>query len=126
MILCGQVLRTIFFKQNVKCNFYIFTTEEMNMSSEELLARFPVQSQILLEDDVRVLDPITMHEVPPDGTTIGEVMIKGSVVMKGYLKNAAATEEAFQHGWYHSGDLAVNHGRGRFEIRDRSKGTREK
>ena len=94
------------------------------MTSDELLARFPVQSQILLEDDVRVLDPITMQEVPADSTTIGEVMIKGSVVMKGYLKNPAATEEAFQHGWYHSGDLAVNHGRGRFEIRDRSKGTR--
>ncbi|HUF86495.1 MAG TPA: acyl-CoA synthetase [Thermohalobaculum sp.] len=68
-----------------------------------------------------VLDPATMEAVPPDGKTIGEVMFRGNVVMKGYLKNPDATEEAFRGGWFHSGDLAVKHADGYIQIRDRSK-----
>jgi fatty-acyl-CoA synthase len=62
-----------------------------------------------------------MQPVPADGETIGEIMFQGNVVMKGYLKNAAATEEAFAGGWFHSGDLAVKHADGYIQIRDRSK-----
>ncbi len=71
---------------------------------------------------IKVLNPETMQEVPADSRTLGEVMIKGNVVMAGYFKNPTATEESFADGWFHSGDLAVNHGNGRFEIKDRSKG----
>ena len=59
--------------------------------------------------------------MPADGATIGEVMLRGNTVMKGYLKNPAATEEAFAGGWFHTGDLAVMHPDGYVEIKDRSK-----
>ncbi len=72
-------------------------------------------------EGLEVLDPETMEPVPADGETIGEIMFRGNVVMKGYLKNAAATEEAFAGGWFHSGDLAVRHADGYIQIRDRSK-----
>ena len=62
-----------------------------------------------------------MKEVPRDGTTMGEVMFRGNLIMKGYLKNAKATREAFEHGWFHSGDLGVLHEDGYIELRDRSK-----
>ncbi|TWX63254.1 AMP-binding protein [Colwellia sp. C1TZA3] len=62
-----------------------------------------------------------MEPVHPDGVTIGEIMFRGNSTMKGYLKNEKATEEAFAHGWFHSGDLAVKHPDGYMEIRDRSK-----
>jgi fatty-acyl-CoA synthase len=68
-----------------------------------------------------VLDPVTMQPVVNDGETIGEIMFSGNVVMKGYLKNSAATEESFAGGWFHSGDLAVKHPDGYIEIKDRSK-----
>ncbi|MHA1528880.1 MAG: AMP-binding protein, partial [Alphaproteobacteria bacterium] len=68
-----------------------------------------------------VFDPETMQPVPADGATIGEIMFRGNVVMKGYLKNPAATEAAFSGGWFHSGDLAVKHPDGYLQIRDRSK-----
>ena len=68
-----------------------------------------------------VLDPETMLPVPRDGETLGEVMFRGNVVMKGYLKNASATEEAFQGGWFHSGDLGVVHADGYIQLKDRSK-----
>jgi len=68
-----------------------------------------------------VLDPDTMRPVPRDGETIGEVMFRGNVVMKGYLKNKSATETAFAGGWFHSGDLGVLHQDGYIELRDRSK-----
>ncbi len=58
-------------------------------------------------EDLTVLDPLTMARVPADGATIGEVMFRGNIVMKGYLKNPAATKEAFEGGWFHSGDLGV-------------------
>lgn len=68
-----------------------------------------------------VLDPGSMEPVPADGETIGEVMFRGHVVMKGYLKNPQATAEAFAGGWFHSGDLAVKHPDSYIEIKDRSK-----
>jgi fatty-acyl-CoA synthase len=68
-----------------------------------------------------VMDPVTMQEVPADGETLGEVMFRGNIVMKGYLKNKAATEEAFAGGWFHSGDLGVLHPDGYIQLKDRSK-----
>jgi len=74
-----------------------------------------------LEEAVSVLDPLTMCEVPRDGETIGEVMFRGNIVMKGYLKNEKATEEAFAGGWFHTGDLGVLDEHGYVIIKDRSK-----
>jgi fatty-acyl-CoA synthase len=68
-----------------------------------------------------VMNPETMEETPADGQTMGEVMFRGNVVMKGYLKNPKATEEALRGGWFHSGDLGVMHPDGYIELRDRSK-----
>ena len=68
-----------------------------------------------------VMDPATMTPVPPDGETLGEVMFRGNVVMKGYLKNKAATDDAFAGGWFHSGDLGVMHPDGYIQLKDRSK-----
>ena len=68
-----------------------------------------------------VLDPETMQPVPRDGETLGEVMFRGNVVMKGYLKNKAATDKAFAGGWFHSGDLGVMHPDGYIQLKDRSK-----
>ncbi|WP_085918859.1 acyl-CoA synthetase [Halomonas sp. CSM-2] len=68
-----------------------------------------------------VADPLTMEPVPKDGQTIGEILMRGNNVMKGYLKNAEATEQALEGGWYHTGDLAVWHPDGYIEIKDRSK-----
>jgi len=72
-------------------------------------------------DSLSVMDPETMESVPADGATLGEVMFRGNIVMKGYLKNAAATKEAFEGGWFHSGDLGVMHADGYIQIKDRSK-----
>ncbi|MEM9732045.1 MAG: AMP-binding protein [Pseudomonadota bacterium] len=72
-------------------------------------------------EDVMVADPETMEPVPDDGETMGEVMLRGNVVMKGYFRNPKATQEAFAGGWFHSGDLAVQHSDGYIQIRDRSK-----
>jgi fatty-acyl-CoA synthase len=68
-----------------------------------------------------VLDPETIQVVPRDGETLGEVMFRGNVVMKGYLKNKSATEAAFAGGWFHSGDLGVMHPDGYIQLKDRSK-----
>ena len=68
-----------------------------------------------------VADPQSMQAVPGDGVTMGEVMLRGNTVMKGYLKNPEATEAAFRGGWYHTGDLAVRHPDGYLEVKDRSK-----
>ncbi|HKN30752.1 MAG TPA: acyl-CoA synthetase [Roseiarcus sp.] len=68
-----------------------------------------------------VIDPDTMEPVPVDGQTIGEVMFRGNVVMKGYLKNKASTDREFAGGWFHSGDLGVKHPDGYVQLRDRSK-----
>jgi fatty-acyl-CoA synthase len=75
----------------------------------------------LLEEGMDVLDPETMQPVPRDGETMGEIMFRGNITMKGYLKNPAATEEAFRGGWFHSGDLAVMQPDGYVKIKDRSK-----
>jgi fatty-acyl-CoA synthase len=74
-----------------------------------------------LQRDVRVLNPETLQPVPQDGETMGEIMFKGNITMKGYLKNPKATQEAFAGGWFHSGDLAVQYPDGYFKIKDRSK-----
>jgi fatty-acyl-CoA synthase len=72
-------------------------------------------------EGLSVRDPETMQETPADGETIGEVMFRGNIVMKGYLKNRKATEEAFAGGWFHSGDLGVMHPDGYIQLKDRSK-----
>ena len=74
-----------------------------------------------LEEAVTVLDPETMKQVPRDGETIGEVMFRGNIVMKGYLKNEKATKESFAGGWFHTGDLGVLDEHGYVIIKDRSK-----
>jgi fatty-acyl-CoA synthase len=72
-------------------------------------------------EDLMVADPATMAPVPRDGVTMGEVMLRGNTVMKGYLKNPCATAEALRQGWFHTGDLAVWHPDGYIELKDRSK-----
>ena len=84
-----------------------------------LKARQGVNYPVL--DGLMVGDPETLAPVPWDGATMGEVFMRGNIVMKGYLKNPRATEEAFAGGWFHSGDLAVQHPDGYIEIKDRSK-----
>src|SRR4030081_2605228 len=74
-----------------------------------------------LQEAVTVIDPETMQPVPRDGETIGEVMFRGNIVMKGYLKNEKATQEAFAGGWFHTGDLGVLDAHGYIIIKDRSK-----
>jgi fatty-acyl-CoA synthase len=74
-----------------------------------------------LQEAVTVIDPETMREVPRDGETVGEVMFRGNIVMKGYLKNEKATREAFAGGWFHTGDLGVLDETGYVIIKDRSK-----
>jgi fatty-acyl-CoA synthase len=84
-----------------------------------LMARQGV-NLVTLEDQ-RVADPETMQDVPADGQTIGMLMLRGNTVMKGYLKNEPATQEAFEGGWLHTGDLAVKYPDGYIEIKDRAK-----
>jgi fatty-acyl-CoA synthase len=72
-------------------------------------------------DALAVMDPETMEPTPADGRTLGEVMFRGNIVMKGYLKNPGATREAFAGGWFHSGDLGVMHPDGYVQLKDRSK-----
>jgi fatty-acyl-CoA synthase len=85
----------------------------------QLMARQGIPN--LLIEDMMVADPETLAPVPRDGETIGEIMLRGNIVMKGYLANEKATAEAFAGGWYRSGDLAVWHGDGYIEVKDRSK-----
>jgi len=74
-----------------------------------------------MQEAVTVMDPETMQPVPADGETMGEIMFRGNITMKGYLKNPKATQEAFEGGWFHSGDLAVMYPDGYVKIKDRSK-----
>ncbi|EAZ99739.1 acyl-CoA synthase [Marinobacter sp. ELB17] len=74
-----------------------------------------------LQEEVVVLNPNTLQPVPADGVTVGEIMFRGNIVMKGYLRNETATDEAFAGGWFHTGDLAVVHADGYIKITDRSK-----
>lgn len=73
------------------------------------------------QQGITVMDSVTMEPVPWDGETMGEIMFRGNLVMKGYLKNPKATDEAFRGGWYHTGDLAVMQADGYVKIKDRSK-----
>ncbi|MDH5211263.1 MAG: AMP-binding protein, partial [Betaproteobacteria bacterium] len=75
----------------------------------------------LMEEGLAVMDPKTMQPVPADGETMGEIMFRGNITMKGYLKNPKATQAAFAGGWFHSGDLAVMQPDGYVKIKDRSK-----
>ncbi|QJR14920.1 acyl-CoA synthetase [Usitatibacter palustris] len=84
-----------------------------------LMARQGVRYPTL--SGMQVADPETHEPVPRDGATLGEVMLRGHTIMKGYFKNPRATEEAFREGWYHSGDLAVWHPDNYIEVKDRSK-----
>ena len=74
-----------------------------------------------LQRAAQVLNPDTMQPVPQDGETMGEIMFRGNIAMKGYLKNPQATQDAFRDGWFHSGDLAVQYPDGYIKIKDRSK-----
>ena len=85
----------------------------------ELLARQGVRAP--LQDELMVADPETLKPVPKDGKTMGEIFMRGNLVMKGYLKNPKTTQASFQGGWFHSGDLAVWHEDGYTQIKDRSK-----
>ena len=85
----------------------------------EKLVRQGVAYQAL--EELTVLDPETMEPVPADGTTLGEIMFRGNIVMKGYLKNSKASADAFAGGWFHSGDLGVLHPDGYIQLKDRSK-----
>ena len=85
----------------------------------EKKARQGVRYNVL--DDLDVLDPQTMKPAPRDGETMGEVMFRGNIVMKGYLKNKHASDAAFHGGWFHSGDLGVMHKDGYIQLKDRSK-----
>jgi fatty-acyl-CoA synthase len=89
-------------------------TEQAEMKARQGV-RYPMLEKLV------VMDPETMQPVPRDGETIGEIMFRGNIVMKGYLKNPTATTKAFEGGYFHSGDLAVCHPDGYIEIRDRSK-----
>lgn len=84
-----------------------------------LKARQGVKYHML--EDLRIMDPETMTPVPADGETMGEVMFKGNIVMKGYLKNAKTSSESLSDGWFHSGDLGVLHPDGYIQLKDRSK-----
>ncbi len=72
-------------------------------------------------EDIKVADPDSLEDLPWDGESMGELMMRGNTVMKGYLKNPEATEAAFAGGWFHTGDLAVRHPDGYIEVKDRSK-----
>ncbi len=97
--------------------------EEWNDRSDDERAALKARQGVRYptQEEVDVLNPDTMEPVRSDGETIGEIMFRGNTTMKGYLKNEKATYEAFDHGWFHSGDLAVKHPDGYIEIRDRSK-----
>jgi fatty-acyl-CoA synthase len=84
-----------------------------------LKARQGVRYPVL--EGLMVADPDTLEPVPSDGTTIGEVFMRGNIVMKGYLKNPKSTQKAFAGGWFHTGDLGVMHPNGYIELKDRSK-----
>ena len=76
---------------------------------------------MVMMEDMCVVDTDTMVDVPADGDTIGEILMRGNTTMKGYLKNETATDEAFEGGWFHTGDLAVMHPNGYAQVKDRLK-----
>jgi 3-(methylthio)propionyl---CoA ligase len=96
---------------------------EWNGQSPEVIAAKRIRQGVRYPalEALTVMDPQTMTQVPGDGETLGEVMFRGNIVMKGYLKNPKATDEAFSGGWFHSGDLGVLHPDGYIQLKDRSK-----
>ncbi|MGB1250482.1 MAG: acyl-CoA synthetase [Candidatus Promineifilaceae bacterium] len=103
----------------VVCEWHAAWNELPIEEQADIKARQGVPYHML--HDLQVLNPETMEPVPADGKTLGEVMFKGNVVMKGYLKNPGATEAAFADGWFHSGDLGVMYPDGYIQLKDRSK-----
>ena len=97
--------------------------DEWDGLSEDERARLKARQGVAYPvlEGLTVADPATLEPVAADGETMGEIMMRGNIVMKGYLKNPKATEEAFAGGWFHSGDLAIMHPNGYIEIKDRSK-----
>ncbi|HBX57847.1 acyl-CoA synthetase [Pseudomonas sp. UBA2684] len=104
---------------SVACEWKAEWDNESAEQRARLKSRQGVRAPLL--DGLMVADPETLQPVPKDGQTIGEIFMRGNVVMKGYLKNPTATADAFAGGWFHSGDLAVWHADGYVEIKDRSK-----
>jgi len=104
---------------SVVCAWHDEWNEQSNEQQAKLKSRQGVRSPML--DHLMVADPVTLEPVPQDGDTIGEIFMRGNLVMKGYLKNPSTTDNAFAGGWFHSGDLAVWHRDGYIEIKDRSK-----
>ena len=103
----------------VLCEWDVAWNDKSPAERAALKARQGVKS--VMQAGLMVADPETLEPVPMDGETIGEIFMRGNIVMKGYLKNPTATQEAFEGGWFHSGDLAVWHEDGYVEIKDRSK-----
>ena len=97
--------------------------DEWNALPKDQLAQKRIRQGVryVALEGLTVMDPQTMAEVPADGETMGEVMFRGNIVMKGYLNNETATSEAFAGGWFHSGDLGVLHPDGYIQLKDRSK-----
>ena len=93
----------------------------MNCRSTSGQSATVVRVCAIMQEAITVLDTLSMEPVPADGEVMGEIMFRGNPVMKGYLKNEKATEEAFAGGWFHTGDLAVMHPDGYVKIKDRSK-----
>jgi len=91
------------------------------LSQKERTAKLARHVQYPTLEDMMVADSLTLLPVPRDGRTMGEVMLRGNTLMKGYLKNREATEEAFEGNWFHTGDLAVWHPDGYMEVKDRMK-----
>ena len=104
---------------SVVCAWHDEWNEQPLAQRARLKSRQGVRAPML--DGLMVADPVTLEPVPQDGTTLGEIFMRGNLVMKGYLKNPATTAKAFDGGWFHSGDLAVWHSDGYIEIKDRSK-----
>ena len=97
-------------------------TEWNNLSPDEqakMKARQGVPYSV--QEDIKIVDPKTLKNVPQDGETIGEVFTRGNITMRGYLKNEKATKESFEDGWFHTGDLGVWHQDGYIQLKDRSK-----
>ncbi len=103
----------------VVCQWQEAWSEKDKTAQAQLKGRQGVRYQML--EGLMVADPETLEPVPDDGETMGEVLMKGNIVMKGYLKNPEGTEHAFAGGWFHSGDLGVLHPDGYIELKDRSK-----
>ena len=103
----------------VVCAWHNEWNERPAAERARLKARQGVTYPVL--EELTVADPVTLAPVAPDGAAMGEVLMRGNIVMKGYLKNPRATEEAFAGGWFHSGDLGVMHPDGYIELKDRSK-----